>query len=379
MNDTNQLARSIRNRRPDAGCAVRRFCLALVAGLGFTGIAHAGFLVVPNGDFSAVSNAGSVGGGLVGASGANVPIGSGPWTGSYDGVAALLVPPTLSIDASAQTATISGLLGISVVGIVNNGGHFGQTLSTTTQSNKRYTLIANLATAATLDLPLLATAGTGIALLAGGTPLIQSTTAPAGQARADAIDATTLRLQIHYDTAAVTPAALAIQLFDRPQLLLTAALIDAATFSGVKLAESTIPGGNNTLTVTGGGSQGGPIGQPFPSTMTAIVRDQNGDPVPDTLVTLTAPAEGASATLHAGTESGRVIVAFTDANGEITFTADANLIAGCYNVIGTVPGIATEARFHMRNYTTQQIAAYLAAHPGVEGVPQDSVFCDGFE
>lgn len=378
MNEKNQLACRNRVRRTHAA-AIGCFCLALVAGGGFTGIAHAGFLTVPNGDFSAPANAGSVGGGLVGASGSNVPIGSGPWTGTYNGALGLLVPPTLSIDASAQTATISGLLGVSVGGIVNNGGHFGQTLSSTTQSNKRYTLIANLATAATLDLPLLATAGTGIALLAGGTPLIQSTTAPAGQARADAVDATTLRLQIHHDTAVVTPAALAVQLFDRPQLLLTAALIDTATFSGVKLAESTIPGGNSTLTVTGGGSQGGPIGQPFPSAMTAVVRDQNGDPVPDTLVTLTAPAEGASATLHAGAESGRVIVAFTDANGEITFTADANQTAGCYNVIGSVPGIATEARFRLRNYTPQQIAAYLAAHPGVEGVPQDSVFCNGFE
>ena len=380
MNCMNQLVRNPRHcRLPGAGAALRRYCLAFVAGLGFAGVAGAGFLAVPNGDFSSAANVGSVGGGLIGASGSNVPIGSGPWTGTYDGVIALLAPPTLTVDASTRTATINGMLGISAGGIVNNGGHFGQTLSGSTQSNMRYTLIANLATAASLDLPLLATAGTGIALLAGGTPLVQSTTAPASQARADAIDATTLRLQIHHDTATVVPAALGVQLFDRPQLLLTAALIDTATFSNVRLAESAIPGGNSTLTVTGGGSQGGPIGQPFPSPMTAIVRDQNGNPVPNTLVTLTAPAEGASATLHSGSESGRVIVAFTDANGQITFTADANLIAGCYNVVGTVPGISTEARFRMRNYTTQQIAAYLAAHPGAKGAPQDSVFCDGFE
>lgn len=375
MNVTNRFDRNFQNRRMSpVGAAVRSFCIALVAGFGLAGAANAGFVTVPNGDFSAAANAGSVGGGVVGASGTNVPVGSGPWTGTYNGVVGLLVPPTLTINASSGTATISGLLGISVVTIVNNNGHFGQTLSTNTQSNKRYTLIANLETGATLDLPLLAVAGTGIELQAGASTLIQSTAAPAGQARADAIDATTLRVQIHHDTGTVTPAPLRVQLFDRPSNLLTASLVDTAVFSGVVLAESEIPSGNSTLTVTGGGSQGVGIGQPFPSPMTAIVRDQNGNPVPNTLVTLTAPASGASATLHAGGQNGRVIVAFTDANGQITFTADANQIAGCYKVTGDVPGIATQAIFRMRNYTSQQIATF-----GVTGTPQDSVFCNGFE
>jgi hypothetical protein len=380
MNVTNRFDSNSQGRRmPQVGATIRSLCIALVAGFGLAGAANAGFLTVPNGDFSAAANAGTVGGGVVGASGTNVPVGSGPWTGTYNGVVGLLVPPTLTIDSANGTATINGLLGISVVTIVNNNGHFGQTLASNTQSNKRYTLIANLETGATLDLPLLAAAGTGIEILAGAATLVQSTTAPAVQARADAVDATTLRLQVHHDTATVTPAPLRVQLFDRPQNLLTASLVDTAVFSGVQLAESTIPGGNSTLTVTGGGSQGVGIGQPFPLPMTAIVRDQNGNPVPDTLVTLTAPAEGASATLHSGGNSGRVIVAFTDANGQITFTADANAIAGCYSVIGDVPGIPTQAIFHMRNYTTQQIAAYMAAHPGAKGVPQDSVFCNGFE
>lgn len=380
MKISNRFVCSSRNRRASARTAlVHALCAALVAGLSFAGAAGAGFLVVPNGDFSAGANAGTVGGGVIGASGTNVPIGSGPWTGTYNGVLGLLAPPSLQITVSG-TATISGLLGINAVGIVNNGGHFGQTLASSTQSNKRYTLIANLSTDALLDLPLLATAGTGIALLAGASPLASSTTAPAAQVRADAVDATTLRIQLHHDTGVVTPAALGIQLFDRPQALLTAALIDTATFSGVQLAESTIPpAGNTTLTVSGGGSQSTGIGQPFPSAMTAVVRDQDGNPVPDTLVTLTAPAEGASATLQAGSESGRVIVTFTDANGQITLNAQANGISGCYTVTGEVTGVATTAVFRLRNYTPQQIEAYMAAHPGTKGMPQDSVFCNGFE
>jgi hypothetical protein len=351
----------------------------MVAGFGLAGSASAGFLVVPNGDFSVPANAGSIGGGVIGASGTDVPIGSGPWTGTYNGALGVLVPPTLEISSVTTTATIDGLLGVDVLGIVNNGGHFGQTLASSTQSNKRYTLIADLNAGALLDLPLLATAGTGISLHAGGSLLAASTTAPANQVRADAVDATTLRIQLHHDTGTVTPAPLGVQLFDRPQGLLTAALVEAVEFSAIRLAESAIPGGNSTLTVTGGGSQSTPVGEPFPLTMTAIVRDQNGNPIPDTLVTLTAPAEGASATLHAGLESGRVIVAFTDASGQISFTSEANAIAGCFTVIGEIAGVSTLAIFHMRNYLPQQIAAYRAANPGINGLPQDSVFCNSFE
>jgi hypothetical protein len=382
MNTTIRLASSLRNRRPVARTAmasIRSVCVAMVAGFGLAGAASAGFLVVPNGDFSAPANAGSVGGGVIGASGTNVPIGTGPWTGSYNGVLGILAPPTLEISSVTKTATITGLLGVNALGIVNNAAHFGQTLVSNTQSNKRYTLIAHLNTGALLDLPLLSAAGTGISLHAGGSLLAASTTAAASQVRADAVDATTLRIQLHHDTGTVTPAPLGLQLFDRPQGLLTAALVDTAEYSDVRMAESTIPGGNSTLTVTGGGSQGAPIGQPYPSTMTAIVRDENGNPVPDTMVTLTAPAEGASATLHAGMESGRVIVAFTDASGQITFSSEANEIAGCFKVTGEIPGVSTVAVFHMRNYSPQQIAAHYASHPGINGLPQDSILCHGFE
>ncbi len=382
MNTSIRFASSLRNRRSAARVAMaslRSLCIAMLAGFGLAGAASAGFLVVPNGDFSVPANAGSVGGGLIGASGTDVPIGSGAWTGTYNGVLGVLVPPTLEISSVTTTATINGLLGVNVVGIVNNGGHVGQTLASSTQSNKRYTLIADLTTGALLDLPLLATAGTGISLHAGGSLLAASTTAPANQVRADAVDTTTLRIQLHHDTGTVTPALLGVQLFDRPQGLLTAALVDTAEYSNVRMAESAIPGGNSTLIVTGGGSQSAPVGEPYPYTMTAIVRDQNGNPVPDTLVTLTAPAEGASATLHAGMESGRVIVAFTDASGQISFTSEANPIAGCFKVIGEVAGVSTLAIFHMRNYSPQQIAAYRAANPGVDGLPQDSVFCNSFE
>lgn len=379
MNTSIQLASRRSTVAAARGGVLRSLRIALVAGLGFAGSAGAGFLTVPNGDFSALGNAGSLGGGLVGASGTNVPVGSGPWLATYNGVLGLLAPPTLAISPSQKTATISGLLGINAVGIVNNGGNFGQTLANNLQSNKRYTMIVNMDASGLLDLGLISAAGTGFSLQAGASTVISSLTATPGPLRVDLLGSSTLRVQVYKDTATVFADPLSVQLFDRPQGLLTAALINSVTFSNVRLAETTIPSGNSTLTVTGGGSQSAPVSQPFPSSMTAIVRDQNGNPVPETLVTLTAPADGASATLHAGSENGRVISTVTDANGQITFGADANEIAGCYTVTGEVPGITSLAIFHMRNYSQAQIAAYMAAHPGVAGMPQDSVFCNGFE
>jgi hypothetical protein len=363
---------------PSRAATPSRRLLALLLGLSLSGAAGAGFLNLPNGDLSAPANAGSVGGGLVGASGTDVLIGSGPWTGSYNGVLGLLAPPTLEISSVTRTATITGVLGINALGIVNNGGHFGQTLTRTWQANKRYTVISHLNVGAVLDLPLLSSAGTGISLHAGAVTLTASTTAAATHARADAADAATLRLQLTHDNLTALADPIHIRLFDRPVGLLTASLVDEAQFSGMKVAESTIPPANSSLTVSGGGGQGAAIGQPFPNAMRAVVRDQGGNPVPDVMVTLAAPEQGASATLTSGSESGRVIVAFTDSNGEVILGVTANEIAGCYIVSGEVLGVQTQAVFRLRNYTPEQIHASEQA-TGVLGVPQDSVYCNGFE
>src|SRR5690606_32087606 len=82
------------------------------------GFAQAANVPVPNGDFSSSGNVGSIGGGVLGASGTDVAIGSGPWKGTYFGVLGLLAPPTLSI--TPGEARIGGLLGVNVLGIVNN-------------------------------------------------------------------------------------------------------------------------------------------------------------------------------------------------------------------------------------------------------------------
>ena len=49
------------------------------------------------------------GGGLVGDTGSNVTIGSGPWTATYSGVVGLLAPPTVTIGSGR--GAISGIAG----------------------------------------------------------------------------------------------------------------------------------------------------------------------------------------------------------------------------------------------------------------------------
>jgi hypothetical protein len=78
--------------------------------------------------------------------------------------------PTLTIDSGAGTATISGIAGLSIATIINNGGYFNQTLSSTPYvATKRYTVWTNITSGELLDLGLLTDTGVGVALRSGGT------------------------------------------------------------------------------------------------------------------------------------------------------------------------------------------------------------------
>lgn len=117
-------------------------------------------VTVSNGDFSNPSNNGSIGGGVVGGSGGG-PIGSGPWAGSFNGVAALLAPPTLTIGGG--TAKISGLVGLNVGGILNNDGRFRLDTGIAWEPNRRYTLEAVVDTGSVLSTNILLGGNAGIA------------------------------------------------------------------------------------------------------------------------------------------------------------------------------------------------------------------------
>ncbi len=304
---------------------------------------------VGNGDFSAAANAGSVGGGLIGGSGTNVPIGTGPWTGTYAGALGLLAPPTLSISATTQNATIGGLVGVSALGLINNGGYFGQALTTSVQPNTRYILSADVDVGRVLQLGLLDNTHTGIAIAAGGSVLASSDTAPAGAVTLQLLLGTTYHLEMTY----VSPASIAadpieLRLFAQPQGLLTADLLPTIRFDNVALDAVTL-GVPATVGNVAGDGQSATVNTQFPVPLGLRVLDGAGNGVAGTQVTFTAPAVGASATFSTGGSSGSTLAVLTDGNGDASVTTTANTIAGAYTISVQVAGLADPQLFHLTN------------------------------
>lgn len=199
-------------------------------------------ITVPNGDFSQSANDGTIGGGLIGGSGTKT-IGLGPWSGTYQGILGLLVPPTLTI--TPGKATISGLAGAGVLPpLVDNSGYFSQTLPTTTyQPDSTYTLAASVDADKLLGLNVLSGSGVGIALMNGSNVLTSSTTAPLGLVSLTLLSGSDYELTLKYTTGIVAPTGnLGIRLFDMPNGLATADLLSAVSFDAVTLnANATSP------------------------------------------------------------------------------------------------------------------------------------------
>lgn len=341
-----------------------------VLGTLFAAGAIADPISVPNGDFSDPANDGTIGG-LIGTNIVNQPIGAGPWRGSAYGILGLLAQPTLTIDSEAQEATISGLLGINVAGLINNGGEFRQQLPDTYQTGLFYVLRANIETGPAVNLGLLAEANVGIRLLANNVELASSTTADpelvtlGGPGNEDEV-----RLGYWADIAASGP--IQVSLFNMPENLLTASLLESVTFSNVRLEGRDVgpPAGIDPIDDDDDPNEA-PINTPYPGEYSIIVRDDEGDGIPGFSVVISSPEEGASADLTSPTSEdppGRIIEAVTDVDGLVTFNATANGIAGCFRV--TIQPLDPEvdisqATFYFRNVSND---------PG-----QSSIFCNGFE
>jgi hypothetical protein len=339
--------------------------LGLALGLGAAALA-AEPIAVPNGDFSVVANSGTVGGGALGGVGSNQLIGLGPWTGTYHGILGLLAPPTLTIDAGAQTATINGLAGMNVAGLLNNGGYFAQSLPTSYEFGRFYVLSAEVDVGSALSLQLLSDSKVGIALRSGDAVLASSTGATPELVQLMPLAATNYQLRFGHlaDVAAVGP--IGVQLFNEPTGLLTLDLLGSVTFRNVALEVRDIGAASAIEVLTTGDLLQAPVGEPFSGTIVALVRDEDGDGVPGHLVTFTAPTEGASAILTSSTGgTGPVVTAVTDLDGLAVVSAQANAEAGCYRVMAEGVGLPELAVFHLRNYSHE---------PGV-----DSVYCNGFQ
>lgn len=379
MSYTNRVSRkdtgSIRplpaRRARALGTLSRRGLLSLAIGSLFVGAVLADPISVPNGDFSDPGNNGSIGG-LIGPNIVNQMIGtSGPWHGTALGIAGLLAQPTLTISNISQTATIGGLLGINLAGLLNNGGYFQQQLSTTYQFGRLYILSANVNAGVPLNLDLLGTNNVGIGLAANGNVVASSTTTDPTLLHLDLLDGNDYRIRFGYVADIAASGFIQLRLFNQPSGLLTANLLESISFSSVQLEGRDI-GPPAVITVDSGDDPNdSEVGTPFDGDFMIIIEDEDGDGVPAFAVRISAPTEGASAMLSSPSSNdppGPIIVASTDLDGIVYFNAQANDVAGCYRILvepmdpkmEMEPGV-----FYMRNWSNDP--------------SQDSVYCNGFQ
>lgn len=107
----------------------------------------------------------------------------------------------------------------------------------------------------------------------------------------------------------------------------------------VTLSATNLPGPPVTLDIVAGGDQQSTVLTPFPAPLCAVVNDIYDNPVPNVLVTFTAPTSGPSASLGAG-QSAPVV---TDSSGRATSPIPiANTGAGSYRVAAvaaTLPAV----------------------------------------
>lgn len=321
-------------------------------------------IAVQNSDFSSAANDGSVGGGLIGGSG-SMAIGSGPWNGTYYGVVGLLAPPVLTIGAGH--ATVSGLAGVDVLTIVNNGGFFSQTLATTYAPNKHYLLSADVDAGEVLGPGAMSSGNAGLALTNGAAVL--ASTADTVGVSLDLVGGTTYRITLAYDTGAVATGNIGLRLFAEPQNLTSSNLLSAVTFSNVSLSAGALAPVAAAIAATSGTPQGATINTAFAAPLIVNVIDADGDPVPDASVTFTAPSSGPSAIVAGGFPA----VLTTNLQGQAQITLAANSLAGGYNITASVAGVPTPALFALTN-----LAAAAHSVGGATGTPQSAVVTTAF-
>ncbi len=108
------------------------------------------------------------------------------------------------------------------------------------------------------------------------------------------------------------------------------------------------PGAASSIAINAGNNQAVTIGTAF-SPLQILLKDSSGNPVPNVLITFTAPASGASATFPGGT------TATTNVQGLASVPVTANTTAGSYTVQAGASGLATNASFSLTNIGIPQI------------------------
>lgn len=341
-----------RARRP-------RSWLALLAAtsLAWTAFLHAAPLTVPNGSFADAGNNGSVGGGLLGGSGSNVQIGTGPWRATYWGALGLLAPPVLQIDNNR--AAIGGLAGVSALGIVNNGGYFRQTLPIAWEPNFRYVLKVDINAGAVLGLGLLNAQGVGAAMLSGTTRVASSVSSPA--VSLNLLGGNVYELTLTHVTGNTVSGNIGIDLFYEPSAVLSASLLGAVDFTNVRLEKRLIDPTPAGLAAVNSDLRTATVDTEVDPPISVQVVDSLGDGIEGVPVTFTAPETGPSATITP-------TPALTDADGIAEVTTTANTIAGNYTVVAEVQGVEQQVEFPLQN-----TAGAAASVNSISGAAQSAV------
>jgi len=331
--------------RQPIGRHARRAALAalLAAMLGSSAAALAAPVNVPNADFSDAANDGSIGGGLLGASG-SAAIGSGPWHGAYSGVLALLAPPLLTIGPGQG---VISALSVNALGI-NNQGAFTQALAAPYVANKHYVLTADVdAGTSLLGLELLTGGNAGLALTRSGT-MLASTQSGGSDISLSLARGTKYHVALGYDTGGAVSGNIGVALFSDPSGVLSANLQSQIAFGNVHLTQAPIPAlPADGLGTAGGTPQGAAVNTGFSDALSVIVVDAEGNPLEGVTVTFVVPGTGASTTLSQTT-------VVTDVGGNASVTGVANGTAGSYQVVASVDGVGETAVFNLTNTASGQ-------------------------
>ena|GEM_PF-1349164 len=144
-----------------------------------------------------------------------------------------------------------------------------------------------------------------------------------------------------------------------------AATISVAGAGSVTVNLTNRAGAPAAISLVDGDAQRAVVETTFGRALQVLVEDAHGNPVPNATVQFVAPATGATATVDA--------TATTDDDGLASTTATAGSRTGEYQVVATVTGASTPARFQLTN-----TPAAPATVTVVSGDPQDTVVATGF-
>ncbi|XAH21234.1 choice-of-anchor U domain-containing protein [Xylophilus sp. GW821-FHT01B05] len=196
------------------------------------------------------------------------------------------------------------------------------------------------------------------------------------QARTAAAMAQSAHGTSQYETVIQQLIAVDKALRQLPAELVDASRLDVARWIALAAMQWQQPptdGVPASLIAVGGTPQTVQVGQAFAQALQAKVMDAAGRPLAGINVNLSMPASGASAVFANQTHAA---TALTAADGVATFPAlAANNVAGSYQGLATVAGIASPAAFSLTNATAQATVRVLTA---VGGGGQSTVVTTAF-